>query len=226
MNPLATPKRRDIKYALSPKPRIYILDFLNAIRRSISYVPGAKFTQIETFIASTKEIAINIFKNYEFTKLFIVMKSFKFNEKINYYDLPIIVLWTFHMAYLEYSKTAIEFPAKCEAKICLVLAKGFMSDDPSADDRGVFILCDWFNILYGERPIILSHDKYSDIIKHYYKQLKLIFYWLKEIGKEVGDCELSSNFMNFVQQPLLGSKSFIVQNLEDQSKKEIILDPL
>lgn len=176
---------RDIK----PSETIALVDFLNLIRATISNRPDAKFETINEFICHTKLIAQQIRGMGDFNKIYIVTKSFKFNDDILYNDLLRIILWSFFNAVPEWVN-----------KICLVLVNGINSKDKEADDRTLFILYNEFIKTTNMRTIIISNDNFKNLKTHILKRITLNFYWIGCIKTSWRNSEIISRYKGIFRQ--------------------------
>lgn len=162
-----------IEPCIDKNETIALVDFLNLARKLIAGRSDAKFKTIEEFMASIREIAFQINKIGNFEKIYLVTKSFKFNEEISYNDILRIIVWSFCDAIPEW---------KDSNKIILVLVNGINDKDAEADDRTLFILYKEFLMTTDKRVVILSNDNFESIKSHYLRKVVLNFYSIGSIG--------------------------------------------
>ena len=192
---------------------IAIIDFLNLIRKSISDRPDAKFRTIDEFIANIKDIAQQIRLMGDFSRIYLVTKSFKFNDEISYNDILKIILWSFCTAIPEWSD-----------RICLVLVNGINDKDKEADDRSLFILYSEFSMTTNYRIQILSNDNFESLKTHFTREVTLSFYSTKQIGDGWKNSDIHSNYKKmFKLNPGCGPQSYLV--VQPQTKRCLAVQP-
>lgn len=169
--------------------RIAIIDFLNLARKDISGRGDAKFVSIDEMIGRIEMIAHDIKNLGDFHKIYIVTKSFKFNERISYTDVIKIILWAF-------CKTIPEW----KQKFCLVLVNGINDKDKEADDRALFILYNEFSKTTKKDIVILSNDKFDSLKSHYFRKVTLNFYVAKSIDYYWNTSNIVSTHKGIYQQ--------------------------
>lgn len=192
--------------------RIAIIDFLNLARTEFSGKGDAKFASIDQMIERIGTIAHGIKKLGDFHKIYIVTKSFKFNERISYLDVIKIVLWAFCQAIPEWKQ-----------KFCLVLVNGINDKDKEADDRALFILYNEFSKMTKKEVVILSSDKFDSLKSHYYRKVTLNFYAARYIDSfwDVSDIVITHN--GSYQQDKKIKHSYRVLNPRNQEISEIMI---
>lgn len=167
---------------------IAIIDLLNLIRKPICDKNNGKFESIDELIKIIEIIAIKIKNMGEFQKIYLVTKSFKFNNEISYNDILRIIMWAFCITIPEWND-----------KICLVLANGTDPYDKEADDRTLFILYNEITKTMKNPVIIISDDHFEDIQMHYLNHVVLNFFWIKKIEKKWNNSYIQSNFKGIFQ---------------------------
>lgn len=151
---------------------IAIIDFLNLTRKEISHRPAAKFVSLKDFVNTVQTIAMRIKRMGDFKRIYIVTKSFNFNNQIKYSDVPMIIIWAFFQILPEWIN-----------KLFLVLVNGINGSDKEADDRALFILYDEISKATTGQVVILSNDNFSSLRTQFYRKVVLNFYSVKNIGK-------------------------------------------
>lgn len=179
---------------------IALIDFLNIVRIEIADTPDAKFQTIDEFIATIKLIAQKIHAMDNFKQIYLVTKSFKFNDEISYIKMIPIILWAFGTAVPNW-----------QDKIRLVLVNGINDKDREADDRALFYLSSEYSKTMNRDVIIFSNDNFSSLKSHFFREIVLNFYTIKNIGETWQDSEISYHKENkkiCKQQRLVNKKSF------------------
>ena len=180
---------------------IGLFDFLNLARCDISDRNDARFRTIDEFIENTMAIARNIKTLGKFHKIYLVTKSFRFNEKISYNDMVRIILWSFCKAIPEWQN-----------EICLVLVNGINDKDREADDRALFILYNELSKINAtKRVVIFSNDNFASIKSHYLRTVTLNHYYIKKNSDTWQSSEIVSKHKGTHQQNVrLPKKSYLV----------------
>jgi hypothetical protein len=145
--------------------KIALVDVLSLLRKNISYKPDAKFETLDELIDNIKKIAIQIKEIRDFSQIYLVTKSFTFNQDIGYNDVCKIILWSFCKAIPEWV-----------GRIKLVLVNGINSNDKEADDRALFILYNEFLKTTESQVVILSYDNFKSLKSHFLNTVTLNFF--------------------------------------------------
>jgi hypothetical protein len=175
---------------------IAIVDFLNLARNAISNRPDARFQTIDEFIVAISELAKQIKEMASFDRIYLVTKSFKFDNLITYKDVIRIILWSF-------CKTLPEWIDR----VCLVLVNGINVNDKEADDRTLFILYDEFTKTIDRRVVILSNDNFGNLKKHFLRKVILNFFWVKRLDETWQTSEIIVRFKGSFQQNTFPEKN-------------------
>lgn len=179
---------------------VALIDFLNLIRKNISDRPEAKFQSVEEFIENITTIAHKIKNLGDFKQIFLVTKSFKFNDNIKYYDVLKIIIWCFCKAIPEWID-----------KIRLVLVNGINDKDKEADDRALFILYNEYSITMESPVIIVSGDNFDSLKSHFLRYVTLNFYYPKVVGDTWNETKICSQYSaRFRQDKKKNKNSYII----------------
>lgn len=149
---------------------IGLVDFLNLARNPISNRPDARFQSIDELINTISELAKQIRELAEFDRIYLVTKSFNFDNLVTYKDVIKIILWSFCKALPEWKD-----------RIFLVLVNGINDKDKEADDRTLFILYNEFIKTTDKNVIILSNDNFCNLKRHFLRKVTLNFFWIKNL---------------------------------------------
>ena len=174
--------------SINQSETIALIDFLNLARKNISGRDKAKFTDIDEFIASIKTIAHEVRALGDFSKIYLVTKSFNFNEEISYTDIPLVIMWSFCKAIPEWTN-----------RICLVLVNGINDKDREADDRALFVLYKEYCRTTTMQAIIFSNDNFESLRSHYLRKVTLNFYSAETIEETWRDSKINCNFQQQFQ---------------------------
>lgn len=167
---------------------VAIIDFLNLTRKYISDRKDAKFSSVNDFIEKIIETVKHIRTFGNFKKIYLITKSFRFDDEISYYDVVRIIMWSVCKAVPEWFN-----------KFCLVLVNGINDKDKEADDRALFIM---FNEILKTKmnPIIISNDNFESLRSHYLRQVTLNFYLPIDITDSWKNMKIISSYNAIFRQ--------------------------
>jgi hypothetical protein len=177
--------KSDIQDKQNVSKNVAIVDLLNLWRGPISNRPDAKYRTVEEIIDSIKKVAVRLRSISDFDLVYLVTKSFKFDDQITYQDIPKIILWCFCNSVPEWRE-----------KVCLVLANGINDQDKTADDRGCIFMCGEFKMTRNYNVVIVTDDHYEDFRDNRFRDLTLTFYCIKNISEKWETTELTITHQN------------------------------
>ncbi|MEM3061962.1 MAG: hypothetical protein QW303_00250 [Nitrososphaerota archaeon] len=168
---------------------VAIIDFLNLVRKEISDRPNARFNTVDEFVDHIREIARKIRNLNHFGRIYLVTKSFNFDKKVLYHNIPRIIMWAFCTTVPEWTD-----------KICLILVNGINEKDKEADDRTLFVLHNELTFTTNSRIMIISNDNFKNLRSHFLRDVTLNFFWVKFVGKDWRETKLISSFRGRFRQ--------------------------
>lgn len=195
---------------------IGLTDLHNLLRTlpAIRNKKDAKFENVQELINAVMEIAKKLKNIGNFSKIYIIFKSFNFGA-ISYNDILKIILWGFSRIIPEW-----------KSKLLLILVNGINDRDKAADDGALFVVYNELLKADKERQIyIISNDNFYDIKDHYFRNVTLNFYTAKkkEDTWEKMDLELVHNII-FQPSKDMGGKSFNIYCPEKQEIRILNVD--
>ncbi|MEM0353992.1 MAG: hypothetical protein QXW79_00285 [Thermoplasmata archaeon] len=193
---------------------VAIVDFLNLVRKEISDRPDAKFNTVDEFIDHIREIARKIRKLNHFGRIYLVTKSFNFDKRILYHNIPCIIMWAFCTTIPEWTN-----------RICLILVNGINEKDKEADDRSLFVLYNELTFTTSSRIIIISNDNFKNLRNHFLREVTLNFYWIRNVGEDWMETKLFSSFRGKFRQNFetFNDQKYLVVHLDTNKENYVSL---